>query len=242
MGRIRSFLFGVTLPLQSVSLMMRQPRLWLWSAFPLAIALALYIFGLRELQNWATVELQSLLSSHGVNSESWIATLALLLARIVLVILGVILFSTVSAIATSPFNDFLAEATESLTSPALPVVRAQGLGHRARLILIDLAKTLAAALASLSALLLSWLPVVNALALLLTFLLICFQFISYPQTRRGEGLGQALGFLWRHLFACAGFGAAFSFLFAIPIVGALTIPVAVVAGTILYAEARKGLH
>ncbi len=241
MGRIASFLFGLTLPLTSLRIMISNPKLWIWSLFPLAIALGLYVFGLRELQGWAVGELQTLLTAHGVNSESWVATIALLLARVLLIIVGVVLFSTVSAIATSPFNDFLAEATERFTSPTLPVVPSGGFGQRARLILIDLAKTLAAAIASISALILSWLPVVNAMALLLTFLLICFQFISYPQTRRGEGLRTGLGFLWRHLFACAGFGAAHAFLFAIPIVGALTIPLAVVGGTLLYARASGGL-
>ncbi len=113
----------------------------------------------------------------------------------------------------------------------------QPLFKKLRLLGLDMVKSVAATGAGLVALMLSWMPVVNFLALLMTFLLFCFQYISYPQTRRGLGVDEGFRFLWNHLYACLGFGAVISILFAIPIFSSFCLPLAVVGGTLLVARA-----
>jgi uncharacterized protein involved in cysteine biosynthesis len=74
-------------------------------------------------------------------------------------------------------------------------------------------------------------------AFAVAFLLVMFHYI-YPQTRRGLGFRYGLGFLWRHAYACLGFGASISFLFAIPFASSFALPLAVVGGTLLVARAQ----
>jgi uncharacterized protein involved in cysteine biosynthesis len=69
---------------------------------------------------------------------------------------------------------------------------------------------------------------------------VCFQYTSYPQTRRQERLGHGVWFLLRHAWACSGFGATITLLYAVPFVSSLALPVAVVGGTLLVARAGAG--
>ena len=48
--------------------------------------------------------------------------------------------------------------------------------------------------------------------------LLCFQYLSYPQARRGLGIFKSIAFLFKFPFACLGFGGAVSLLFAIPLI------------------------
>jgi uncharacterized protein involved in cysteine biosynthesis len=43
--------------------------------------------------------------------------------------------------------------------------------------------------------------------------------------------------MWRHPFACAGFGAVTLLLFSIPLLSVVALPLSVVGGTFLYARA-----
>ena len=214
-----------------------HPRLIFWSILPIGITLGLYFYVITTLQALAHAALTGYLASWGWNAEGWAAWTLTLLTKILLLMVSAMTFSIVASLAASPFNDFLAENTERWAQPALPPVKRASVWAKVRLILIDVLKTLAATVATIAAVLMSWVPVLNIFAFLLAFLLICFQYTSYPQTRRGIGVGGGLKFLWRHLFACAGFGAVLSVLFAIPLVASFTVPIAVVGGTLLAARA-----
>ncbi len=196
-----------------------------------------YFFIIIELQEWATDQIRTLISSWGWNPEHWIAWILTMFSQLLILIVSALTFTFTSSIIASPFNDFLAERSEKFTPIALPPSHASGFKNQARLVIIDLFKTFASALAALVAILVSWVPVVNLITFLISFLLVCFQYTSYPQTRRGIGLLEGSRFLWRHLYACAGFGAAISFLFMLPLVSVLALPIAVVGGTLLVARA-----
>jgi CysZ protein len=205
--RTKSFWFGFTLPLTAARVIFRNPKLIFWSLLPIALTLTLYILVLGRLQEAAQQGMAAYLASWGLGAEGWAAWALLLVTRIVLILIGAVTFSLVASIVASPFNDLLAEAAEPYSNPPLSAVAPQDLGHKLRLVGVDLAKTVAAAVATVFALLLSWVPVLNVAAFVLAFLLICFQYVSYPQTRRAVGLGEGLRFLWRHAYACAGFGS-----------------------------------
>jgi uncharacterized protein involved in cysteine biosynthesis len=228
---------GATLPLRSVQLILRQRSLAAWSLVPIAITLILYVFLVRYLQGEAFRVVGDYLAARGWHPEGWLTWVIRALSFLVIFIVSALTFSFVATVAASPFNDFLAERTEAFARPALAPVGAQPLTLKIRLVAIDVAKSVAAAVAGIAAILMSWIPLVNLAAFAVSFLLVTFQFISYPQTRRGQGLGEGIGFLWRHLYACLGFGAVTSFFLAIPILSCLATPVAVVGGTLLVARA-----
>ena len=240
---IRSFLYGVTAPFNALSLILSSPTLIAWSALPTALTLGLYIYLIAALQTAAKAMILGHIIQMGWGPDSWFAWMVLLLTRLVMLLVGAITFSFVAGIIASPFNDFLAEKTEKRMKPPLqPPVKAIPLLSRAqlRLIAIDLMKTISATAASLAAILLSWVPVVNALAMILAFLLVSFQFISYPQTRRGLGVADGLRFIWKHKFACTGFGLVLTTFFSIPFVASFFLPLAVVGGTLLVGRAQQG--
>lgn len=237
-GRIRSFWFGLTLPWAALRLILSRRSLLALSAFPLAVTIALYIYAIQGAQSWAQHTIEAALAAWGW--ADWTVWVAAVFVKIALFIAAALTFSISSSLVASPFNDFLAERTERHSTPPLPPTPGLGIGGQLRLVGIDLMKTIAAGVAGLFALLLSLVPIVNLFAFGLTFLLIAFQYISYPQTRRGQTLRQSLAFLWHHSYACLGFGASIAFIFAIPLISTLALPIAVVGGTLLYARAAVG--
>jgi CysZ protein len=235
---MRSFWFGLTLPFTALCLIVSKPVLLFWSALPVALTLTLYAFVIVRAQHLARLALEHRFESWGWDAHGWGAWLVSVFASVLLLLVSAFTFSAIASVVASPFNDFLAERAERFTP--LPKVTSKGAGAKARLILIDLAKTLAAAVATVFALVLSWVPGLNIVAFAVAFLLIAFQYISYPQTRRGIGIGGGVKFLLLHPLACVGFGAALGALFAVPIVSSLSIPLAVVGGTLLVGRAEGG--
>jgi uncharacterized protein involved in cysteine biosynthesis len=238
--RIKSFWYGLTLPIYAFTRIISKPKLIFWSILPIFVTLVLYSVLFSELQNQARLAVQNSLVPLGLDPHGWLISILLISAKILLFFIGAFTFSMAANLVSCPFNDFLAEQTEAYATPPLLKVASSSITYRARLITLDLFRTLLAAGISLLALFFSWVPFLNFLALLLAFLDISFQFISYPQTRRGQGIGEGLHFLWKHTYACLGFGAIFTFLFSIPILSCLCLPLAVVGGTLLVARAQGG--
>ncbi|MGZ3689026.1 MAG: EI24 domain-containing protein [Bdellovibrionota bacterium] len=238
--RIRSLIFGMTLPTEALRMIFRHPKLLFWAALPTTLTLALYFWGIARLQEAARAQILTVFASHGWDTSSGAALAAFWGIRILLWIGGAITFSIAASLIATPFNDLLAEQAERYVPWPLPRPSGQGFRFKTRLMIIDAMKSTAALTMEIIALLLSWVPALNVAALLAAVLLVCFQYLSYPQTRRGLGIGEGLNFLGRHFFACIGFGAVMTALFAIPVVSSLCVPLAVVGGTLLASRAQKG--
>jgi uncharacterized protein involved in cysteine biosynthesis len=236
---IRSFFAGVFLPRDAALLIWRTPALWAWSAIPILLTLLLTVFGVVWADAWVAERLMQMLASAGLDSNPWLTGIAVWSARIVLILVGAVLLSTTGSIVASPFNDFLAEETEKHVTPPLPPAPSPDWRGRVKLLILDLGKNIAIGILTVIVLLASWIPGVNFFAFAAAMWLLTFQFTSFPQTRRGETLGDGFRFLGRHPCACLGFGVSLSFLFAIPVMSAFVIPLAVVGGTMLVARASE---
>ena len=231
-----SFVFGLLLPFRAARLILSRRSLFLWSLLPVAISIALYSIVLIHLQDFAREGVLHLWADWGWNPTGWGATLTVMFVKVLVWVLGAVTFSVGASVIASPFNDFLAEAAER-AAPALLAAPSPSVGDRIQQVFIDASKSIAALIAGLVALALSWIPGLNLAAMIAVWLLVAFQYISYPQTRRGENLVQALRFLLSHFFSCLGLGITLSFGFALPLVSVFVLPVAVVSGTLLYARA-----
>ena len=203
----------------------------------MVLTFILFIYGISQLQDWAIALLQESVAGLGFGSDSWIGWFFILSGKIILWMVAALTFIFISSIVASPFNDILAERSEKFTETPLPPVTKKSLKQHVQLIGIDLFKTMTALPAAVFAIVFFWVPVVNIFAFILAFLLVTFQYISYPQTRRSIGLREGAKFLWHHIYACTGFGAIFTFLFAIPFLSSFVLPIAVVGGTLLVARA-----
>jgi CysZ protein len=238
--RIASLLYGLTLPGTALRLIFRERRLIAWSAVPIVLTLALSIWGVAFVKAKLVGMGIHWLAGLGYSPDSFAVHAAMIFLQIVLFVLAAISFSFFAGVIASPFNDFLAEAAEPFAIPPLPPAPS-GVKGKLRAFLIDVVKTVAVTAIQIGLVFIGvigfWLPGLNLIPFAAAFWLLAFQFVSYPQTRRGEGLRASVGFLGRHLFATLGFGATIGFLFAIPILSSFALPLAVVGGTLLYARA-----
>jgi CysZ protein len=239
-SRRRSLAYGLGLPYTAARLIVVTPSLLFWSLLPVLLTLFLYVYLIATLQDWALDQVRAAVAGWGWDPGGWIVWTVSLVSGLLLVLVGALTFTFASTVVSSPFNDLLAERAERWATPPLPLVERHGLAAQARLVWIDLLKSVAATVAGFAAVLFSWVPLLNVAAVVAVCLLVCFQYTSYPQTRRQERLGAGVRFLWRHAWACAGFGATITLLYAVPFVSSLALPVAVVGGTLLVARARGG--
>ncbi|MBN20672.1 MAG: hypothetical protein CL678_05225 [Bdellovibrionaceae bacterium] len=235
--RIQSLWFGLKIPFLAGRIIVKDRTLLLLSLIPIALTIALYIYVIGGVQNWATAQMSEYYRIWGWDPQGWVVWIASLITQLILIIVGALTFAFTSSIIASPFNDLLAEKTESRSTPIMTPSDQSGFKHQVRLIFIDLAKTVAAGGAGILAIILSWVPFVNFVAFAIAFLLIAFQYVSYPQTRRGVPLKRGVRFLWDYFYVCVGFGATVTFLFSLPFVASFALPMAVVGGTLLVARA-----
>jgi CysZ protein len=240
MTYLSSFLKGFFTPVSAAALILKNRKLLAFSLIPFFISI-LFSFSLfAYIQSWVVSHGTHLLAQYGLSTSGFAVKMAIILLDIALIALGSIVFSSVVNILAIPFNDYLAEMAESYTSlPPAPSYTRGFLG-RTRLITIDLFKTMAALWIQITLLVIGlftlWLPFLQIITLVFSCWLMTFNFISYPQTRRAEGLFKGFGFVLQYPFASFGFGLSIGFLFAIPFVSIITLPLAVVGGTILFAE------
>ncbi len=241
--RLASLGYGVSLPFHAARLIFSKPKLLLWSSLPIGLTLALSIWGVAWLKSKLMGMGISWLAGFGYAPESLAVQAAMILLQIVLFVLAAVSFSFLAGVVASPFNDFLAESAEPYATPPMPTLSTSqtSLRWKLRAVWIDVVKTAAVTALQIFLVLVGvmafWLPGLNLIPFAAALWLMTFQFVSYPQTRRGETFRQSARFPFRHFFASLGFGSAVGFLFAIPILSAFAFPLAVVGGTLLYARA-----
>lgn len=236
-----SFRYGLGLPFQALRLILSRPKLLLWSLAPIAITLGLYIGVFVSIQGPLSAWITGLLFWLKLTQIPWLGSVVQVLIDLGILWICAITFSAMAALLSTPFSDFLAEASESWCQPPLPPAPRTGCFGWIRLIGIDLGKALFTVPFLVLSMVSAWLPGVNFAVPVMTSLLIVFQFISYPQTRRGLGIGDGVRFLFQHFCACMGLGLMLFGLFSVPFLSALAIPLAVVSGTLLVGRAPGDL-
>ncbi len=212
---IPEFFSGCVIPFRALSLLIRSPRLWFWAALPTLVTATAYFLLFREFLEW----LKPLL-------PVWVTYS---LGGIVLLV-GIFFFTTASTLIAGPLYDLLSERAENLIQ--LPPVPAneQGLQAWPRHLSIDLVKSFFALLGYALSLAFSWVPILNLFSVLISCLLITYQFVSYAQTRRGIGPLQAVRLLLADWPRAFGMGLVLAFPLAIPIVSFFVLPTAIVSG------------
>jgi len=234
------FWFGLSLPFRALRWIASDLRLALLSLLPALLTLVLYVLLWRLLMGTLEQQVARAFMAWGWNPRGPGADALLWLSRLLLLLAGAWSFSFCAAFLSLPFLDFLAERAEAVVPPGLPPVPSAGWRTRALWLFRDATKSLVLVAVAVLALVLSWIPVLNLASLVLTCLLITLQYLSYPQSRRGHGWAESIQFLLSELPASLGFGLALSVLFALPGVSALTLPLAVVGGTALFARGSRG--
>ena len=151
------------------------------------------------------------------------------------------IFSWVFILISIPFSDPLAEETEKILGihPSIRNPEERSVSFF-KMLVIDFMKTLFVIFLQIgvlmTTLLFFWMPGVQIIAFIINAWLLAFQFLSYPQTRRGLGVFQSFKILGGRPMIVWTFGAVASAFYFVPYVSAFLTPLAVVAGTVLYAR------
>ena len=236
-SRFDSLIAGAITPFRAMRLIAKNPALWrlsiapiILSAFLFASLLGLALFLLRI---FAHSSIFAVLSDYSGIVFAILATLAVI--GFTLIAGGFITFFI--SLISSPLNDLLAEKTE-VTLEVKQVAR-WNVGRFLRTLWIDLRKTVIAFLAWAVFSLGLFIPVANAIFFCGLALLNTFTYITYPQSRREQGLSESLQWIIHHPWKSLGFGLTTSLLFSIPLVNLIALPVSVVGGTLLFLDAEK---
>lgn len=176
--------------------------------------------------------------------EAWYWSLLygalIVLTALVFVLLMFFTFSIVGSIIAAPFNDMLSQQTEEIffeTSLDEP--------FSWEVFWRDIGNTIVEQVQRLAFLLTIWLLVLPTLIIPLvgqiivacvTFLLLAFEYLDLPLSRRRLKFREKRRILWKHKFGMLGFGTACGLLLAIPFINVLSIPLSVIAGTLFYCE------
>ncbi len=246
MRYLREFGWGLTLPLRAVALIFRNPKLWPWVLLPTVITIAAYYFV------WADIFLpwQSSISDSSANAlaglfgvdgfanvKSGLQILINILLAAFFWIVALLMFSSLSNLATLPVNDFLAEAVEPLCTPALSRDYPGGIIGFLKALWVDLRKSVVSMAIMVVTFIFSWIPIMNIVAILLVALALTLQYSGYASTRRGLGVRRSIALIFTTLPMSLGLGIACMVLLTVPLLKLLIPSVAVVAGTMLFARA-----
>lgn len=156
------------------------------------------------------------------------------------------LFTAMALIIASPFNGLLAEKTEELvTGREVPAI--EGLGAALMMvprgILRELAKLLYYLPMAAFVLVVTFIPVLNAAAPVLWFLLgawmMSIQFVDYPVDNHQLDFADVKEAVRSRRLSSMGFGGAVALCAGIPVINFFVVPAAVVGATLLWSKELK---
>ena len=219
------------IPLRAIPLITFNPTLLGLSMLPIAcsiVTLSIVLYAIMAgVGTWLTSIMTGWLSHY--------SGAALVVVSIIIVM--AFLFFTINSLTfitslfASPFNDLLANATET----ALGETKIkQSFFHLVIVFFLDLRKTVLTVFFSILFGLGLLLPGVGILFIIGIAFLNTFTFITYPQSRRKHGVRESLSWMVEHRALSLGFGLATTLVFSIPVINLFALPLSVVGGTMLF--------
>lgn len=232
---------GFAYPLRGLAYMFRHPALWTFALVPVAISLVLLTGIFVSLVAW-NGDLTALVWSR---PEAWYWQI-LWWGLYGVLFVGVFVVASVSlpGLVASPFNDALSERTENLLSGPGPEAKAgigaalRGLG---RTLLDEVLKIALLLFGHGLILILLLIPVAGqvlypVVAGAWTCLWLAAEYLEYPIGRNGMPFEVVRKTVRGNFALSLGFGGAVSLVLMVPFLNFFFVPVAVVGGTLLYAD------
>lgn len=239
------FLDGLLLPYEAFRLILNRPQLLLVCLLPWGLSVWISLLFVQKMTFWVQVALKWVVHALGFGVSGVAASVFEWVGVLLGWMGGALILVNLVAFLMIPVADWLSELTEPYVEPRLPQLSIDvswfSRAHWRR-IRMDAVKSLFALLISFLGIGLSTLPVLGFFSPWLLAFALVFQFVSYPQTRRGEALLESCIFLTKNIAMTLGFGLILLFGFSIPFFSALLLPIAVVAGTLFYAKGRTNFE
>lgn len=229
-------------------LILKSPSLLTLVAVPLLINLGLYVLFFVYASGWLAGQVPLWVGALPASTPPWLAGAALwflkISAWVLLILISAFSFTVVGGILAAPFNDHLSRRTTvvRVKRGLLPASAAAGraeLGFASAMVL-EARRTVILVGGSVCALILGIIPFLQIPALILGSYVVAFEYLGYPMARRSSNLIDIWLFMAKNPVRSLGFGLSLLFLMALPLVGALYMPLAVVGGTMLFDDSQPG--
>ncbi len=228
---------GAMLPFRAFSTIATTPSLFGWTVL-CAVVTAGALLGVA----WGSASLSSLIADWAVAQGSWWRTAAhatiVVVSWVVLVAVGAL---TVPNVVLAPLVDLISEATEvkcgGFTAPAFSVgLLLRGGFESLTHTLLRLALMLAGFVVLAP---LNLVPGVGSAVWLVgstvwSAFWLAVEHVGNPMVRHLRPFGEVLRLVWSRRALCLGFGLSLWVVLWVPVVNCLLMPIAVVAGTLLF--------
>jgi CysZ protein len=248
----RQFAYGFGLLFRAAVTMIRTPSLWPWIAFPIALTMLLLTGSAWLTWSHGTDITSSMLA--WPQSDGVAARLGAAAWHVANVVVHVVVFFVLAAVSwllgnalASPFYERMSAAVEVITRG-----RVNDEVWDTRQMLLDLAASVVHTGACLMmylslacpAALLNLIPVVGQVAAFVlgtgfAAFFMAREVLDHPMSRRRFSLRRKLGLCRAHLWPVLGLGTGIVLLLGIPLANFLSMPAAVIAGTMLYLDLQE---
>jgi len=234
---LKQLLAGAGHFLHGFSLIMK-PKVRRFVIIPLSINIILFVgvtyFVLSNLGMWTEQLLPDWLD--------WLSWVLVPITSLVILVIAFFSFSIIGNLIASPFNGYLSAAVEAhLTGkPISEASYGSMLKEVGRSIANEIRKFLYFILWAIPVLILSFIPVLNLLALAITAWLLSLEYIDYPFANHSKNFATVRQQVGTHRAGALGFGGMVMFLTTIPLVNLFVMPTAVAGATSLYVKSLAG--
>lgn len=245
------FSTGFGYPIAGLKHLAANPRLWRYVVVP--VFLTVLMIGCAAWLSWTQgPEVLAMAWERPMGEGvvvvalgyAWLA--ALVVVRLLLLVVGAVAFYAVGGLVAVPFNDFLSQAVEesilgSRNEPFTMVLFVHDLR-------MSLGHSLLAVFAWVSMMIpvlaLNLVPVIGSIAAtviggLLTTFFLTREMLDGPLSRDRLPFGAKLELLKGHRALTVGFGAATAGLLWVPGLNLVSIPCAVIGGTLMYCQLKR---
>lgn len=239
-----NFSRGFSSPFRSLGLLRGNPRLILYILVPFLINVVVF-----SAVVWLGVDFfGSTVVEHLPRGDAWywamLSWLVWLIAALLTAVLVFFSFTVVGNLLASPFNDLLSERTEEVLTgriSAIPFSFRQFASDVLKTILMEAKKMSLFVVVMLLILPLNLLPgfgtaLYTLLAISLTLLFICFEYLSFVMVRKQQFFSAQRRYIFGRKFLMLGFACGVMALLAIPFMQLFCLPLAVIGATRLWCE------
>jgi CysZ protein len=245
---IKRYIKGLSVLWRSGRLLANRPKLTRYLLLPVLVTMAAYIFLLFKLYALLEATFSDFVPSlTGEDIWSILFYIFWLLLFVALFFyLASYSFISMAKVFSAPFNDLLSEKIELEFNPNYKEPT-NAIRHFMATILPtvieEIKKVTLISLGFVILFFLAMLPILTAfvtpVAFFYSILVVAIDFVDYPLARRQMSLKEKKKYVIEQLPELLGFGSGTFVLFLIPFLGLFVLPIAVVAGTLLFIDSEN---
>ncbi|KPK62320.1 MAG: hypothetical protein AMK73_06335 [Planctomycetes bacterium SM23_32] len=233
---MHGFLSGLACPFRAARLMLRSRRLLLLALLPFVLCLVIYA-GFFTAVLLLTDNVVGLVIEPGAWWRTVIRAALFVALPATFLVFSALTYTAFCFVVAGPLYEWLSIAAEKAVSGS---VREEPSGLKN--IVVDFLRALVLAVAVLAIELvvlvcgLVMAPVTTVPAFMASAVLLALEYLDYPMERRRLSLKEKVRFVRQHAWEMMGLGLPMLLCLMIPFLGALSLPVGVVAGTLLFLD------